>query len=1107
LFEAPSSPRWIASRHSVLSLISCVAAVAAAGLAGAQVTTFGGNAQHTNLYSPAAQDINQVKWQTSIDTSNSGQFAHYGAPLITADNTLITPVMISLSAFQISAFDGASGAGKYTLATDFIQPPYNWIPEYQPCLVGNRLYYAGAGGTIYYVDNANTSTPTAPTQLCFYGLSNYQANPGGFNGTVFVDTPITADSAGNIYFGFRVSGTAPIPLNTSKSGYAKVTPAGAGTYVLVDAMTSDANINRDSHNAAPALSNDESTLYVVAGNTSTRYYAYLVALNTADLSTKSEVFLRDPRNGNPGGLLDDGTSSPMVAPDGDVFMGVFGNPYNGSRGFLGHYSGDLSVTKPYGGFGWDYTAGIVPASMVPSYHGTSSYLVFCKYNNYTGTGVDDGDGVNRVAVLDPNALQTDIHPSSSGLQIMREVQTMIGPTPDQFNPSVPNAVHEMCVNATCVNQATNSVFFNSEDGHAYRWNLATNQMTQGLALTPGFGEPYVPSVIGPDGTVFTLNGGLLFAMGGLGNVKLTVDSSEPDTETAVLGDAITFTANVTSGSGTPTGTVTFSDMTYNGFTPVTTPLGAAVIDANGHASVTTAALTAGGPYLGNHFITASYSGDPQFGPGSMLLVQKVHAYATSTALNAVSNPSPYGQPVVLTATVTGPPGVGEPTGQVTYMDGDQVIGQVPVDGSGTSTFTANGLTAGSHDLSATYVSDTNFARSIGHTTLIISEGTAVTVSGSPNPSVFNNPVTFTMTVTALNSAAGTPTGTVTLKEGTFVWDTATVDSTGQHLFTTSSLSVGTHTLTVEFTGTNGWGNSSGQTTQDVHEDTTTSLGSSPNPSTVGQSVTFTATVASVYSPAGTPTGSVAFNEGATTLATVNVNGSGQAAFSTTTLSSGNHTITASFTGTGGYQNSSGQATQTVSGATTTSVASSLNPSVKGQSVTFTATVVPSGTGAGVPTGSVVFKNGTTALGTVTVDGTGHAAFSTSTLSVATHKITAVFTGTGGWGNSTSPILSQVVVADTTPPTVPQGVAAVSGPGSGQITISWSPSTDPDDAVKDYQVFRSSTLNGSYTRIKTVTGTSYADKPGHGAVRFYYVTAVDTHGNTSAPSAKVSAAGL
>src|SRR6185436_18134341 len=169
---------------------------------------------------------------------------------------------------------------------------------------------------------------------------------------------------------------------------------------------------------------------------------------------------------------------------------------NGSRGFLLRFSGDLTVTKTPGAFGWDYTAGIVPASMVPSYTGPSPYLLFSKYNDYPFA---DGSGVNRVALLDPNATQLDPHSSASGMVEMREVLTVNGPTPDANALSIqyPYAVREWCINTAAVNPATNSIFTPSEDGYIYRWNLATNSLSQAVQLTEGILEPYVPTVIGP----------------------------------------------------------------------------------------------------------------------------------------------------------------------------------------------------------------------------------------------------------------------------------------------------------------------------------------------------------------------------------------------------------------------------------------------------------------------------------------------------------------------------------------------------------------------------------------------------------------------------------
>src|SRR6185369_10840885 len=97
-------------------------------------------------------------------------------------------------------------------------------------------------------------TPLVTVQQVFYtSLANYQANAAAYNSSVFINTPITTDTNGNVFFGFRVQGTAPAPLSTTQSGFARIDPSGNATYVLVNAAANDANIGRDSHNSALAL--------------------------------------------------------------------------------------------------------------------------------------------------------------------------------------------------------------------------------------------------------------------------------------------------------------------------------------------------------------------------------------------------------------------------------------------------------------------------------------------------------------------------------------------------------------------------------------------------------------------------------------------------------------------------------------------------------------------------------------------------------------------------------------------------------------------------------------------------------------------------------------
>jgi PhoPQ-activated pathogenicity-related protein len=493
---------------------------------------YAGNAQHTALSPTAAQALQAIHWQTPVDldpqhsggTPDGELFIHYGSPVITGNNTVIVPVKTgATNGFQLEAFNGATGAVKWTVSTDYLLPQqFNWTPEYGPVLSGDRLYFPGAGGTLFYVNNLDATGPHAATRVAFYGTGVYNADPTDFNNSIYIDTPLNADANGDVFFGYRVYGSNPAGV---QSGIARVDAGGNGTFTsALAASGNDSNIAQVPHNATPGLSADGSTLYVSVVASFSQFYGYLVALDSTTLQLKTNStggmereFLQDPRNGNNAGLLDDSSAAPMVAPDGTVFYGTFANPFNGSRGFMLHFSGDLSTEYTPGAFGWDDTASIVPASMVPSYHGTSSYLIMTKYNNYTSAevGPSGGDGVNLIAVLDPYATQADTrNDGDPNLQVMREVLTIAGPTPDtQFLGQTPNAVREWCINTAVVDPGTDSVYANSEDGNLYRWNLATNTLSQVVNLTPGLGEAYTPTMIGPDGTVYAINDATLFAVG------------------------------------------------------------------------------------------------------------------------------------------------------------------------------------------------------------------------------------------------------------------------------------------------------------------------------------------------------------------------------------------------------------------------------------------------------------------------------------------------------------------------------------------------------------------------------------------------------------------
>src|SRR5207247_1761140 len=169
--------------------------------------------------------------------------------------------------------------------------------------------------------------------------------------------------------------------------------------------------------------------------------------------------------------------------------------------------------------------------------------------------------------------------------------------------------------------------------------------------------------------------------------------------------------------------------------------------------------------------------------------------------------------------------------------------------------------------STTTTPPTTTTTSTSTTTTTTLPGTTSGVTSSANPSVSGQPVTFTATVKAKTAGAGTPTGTVTFKDGPTILGTGTLDSAGQAMFTTSTLAVGSHSITASYGGdANFNGSTSPRITQSVKYGTTTSVSSSLNPSVFGQSVKFTATVTANSPGSGTPTGKVTFKDGGTAIA-------------------------------------------------------------------------------------------------------------------------------------------------------------------------------------------------------------------------------------------------
>ncbi len=459
---------------------------------------------------------------------------------------------------------------------------------------------------------------------------------------------------------------------------------------------------------------------------------------------------------------------------------------------------------------------------------------------------------------------------------------------------------------------------------------------------------------------------------------------------SAVGEGIAITFTVTSTGGTPTGNVTVSD-------------GAAT--CTGAVAAGTCTLTP--TTAGAKTLTASYAGDANFaGSTSAGVAQTVNAAATTTTIaGQTPNPSAVGQAVSFTFTVvTNAPGSGTPTGTVTVSDGTQSCAATVAVGSCSTTFSS----AGGRSVTASYAGDGNFAAStsVAVTQTVGAASTTTAITGhTPNPSAVGQGITVTFTVT---SSGGTPTGNVTVSDGA----ASCVGTVTAGTCTLAPTTAGAKTLTATYAGD---GNFAGSTSDGVAQtvsaaSTTTAITDhTPNPSAVGEGIAVTFTVTST---GGTPTGNVTVSDG-----TASCTGTVAAGTCTVTpTTSGAKTLTATYAGDGNFagSTSTGVAHTVNAAATTTAITGEApNPSVVGQAVGFTFTVVANAPGSGTPTGTVTVSDGTQSCSATVAVGTCSIPFSTA----GVRSVTAAYGGDGNYAASTSAAGTQTVTAAATTTTI------------------------------------------------------------------------------------------
>jgi hypothetical protein len=327
------------------------------------------------------------------------------------------------------------------------------------------------------------------------------------------------------------------------------------------------------------------------------------------------------------------------------------------------------------------------------------------------------------------------------------------------------------------------------------------------------------------------------------------------------------------------------------------------------------------------------------------------------------NPSGVGANVLFTATVTATGHT--PTGTITFTNNGTVLCSAVPMVNGIATCNHVFTAAGHYPILATYSGDGSTAPATANMIQIVGTALTVTLTGSPNPANYTNPVTFTATLTGYTTPL--PTGTVTFTVDGTAQAPVTVSAAAPVLanLITSTLTVGSHTITCVYNGdTNYLAEPCSPTlTENIVNPTTSVLTTNPPNSVILGQVT--QLIATVTSAGGNiPTGTVTFTDGGTTLGnapvTANVT-NGVATLPWTFTTTGAHSLSCTYSGDANDGASTCNVLSfDVQQATTLTLADNPNPSVVNQTVTFN-TVISSPNTAQPFSGTTTISTGGTTL--------------------------------------------------------------------------------------------------------------------------------------------------
>lgn len=433
-------------------------------------------------------------------------------------------------------------------------------PVFHAALAGDFVYVPGAGGTVFKVRKSDGSVAK-------------RFNPFDENGeivrNIFVTGPLTADSAGNIYYNaMKLNKRDPWFADVINAWLVKISPNDQITFATFKQLATGEQAGTDpceigfaeepplppsptaipptfpcgsirpGVNVAPAIGPD-GTIYTVARNHFVTRYGYIVAVNpdfTPKWTASTKSVLNDgcnvliPPNGTPGGcsvgaptgvdpdtntppsgrVNDNSSATPVVAPDGTILYGSQ-TRYNYAQGHLLQYSPTGQFLRSYP-FGWDITPAI--------YKHNGTYSIILKENRYNVSSYCNDDAV---CPPDRNASNpgfgeayfiTRLSPTLQVEWQYKNTNTLACTRNENGSVTCVDDhpfSFEWCVNAPAID-ANGVIYVNNEDGNLYAINpdgTLKQRIFQQLALRAA----YTPASIGPDGKIYSQQNGRLIVIG------------------------------------------------------------------------------------------------------------------------------------------------------------------------------------------------------------------------------------------------------------------------------------------------------------------------------------------------------------------------------------------------------------------------------------------------------------------------------------------------------------------------------------------------------------------------------------------------------------------